>query len=408
MRPFAPGLHFVDSHSQQDTQNCSAFTFQIKPDVCVYSKSPHSGAPPKGCDASKLDIHIEFKWDAGHDPFCTPYSMPPSSAQCFLRDTNKANDTLGQITAYTAAQVGSQYRTHAFSVLIVRDTARIIRWDREGAVVTTPINYNSDLSLAEFFSRYAKAPPELRGVDTTVSSASKVEAKSARAALKLPGSRRMLKTSVRNTGGDGTRTLIIPAPIALAMAPIGRGTRACPAYDPVKQCVVFFKDSWRINFSGIHPEGETYAKLNAANVGNVATCLACGDVPCWPEQETQTKKLSFCDWACHVSIPIIPHTHYRLVLDLVGNKLTEFTSSRELVQAVRDALVGESIKTLDHDERFNVPCTAHQRAFELGILHRDISAGNIVIVFGRGILIDWDLAKEVSQLGPRQTTRTVC
>ncbi|KAF9222731.1 hypothetical protein BS17DRAFT_657766, partial [Gyrodon lividus] len=84
---------------------------------------------------------------------------------------------------------------------------------------------------------------------------------------------------------------------------------------------------------------------------------------------------------------IRPHTHYRLVLDLVGNKLTEFTS-RELVQAVRDALV------------------AHQRAFELGILHRDISAGNIVIVFGRGILIDWDLAKEVSQLGPRQTTRT--
>ncbi|KIJ67273.1 hypothetical protein HYDPIDRAFT_84142, partial [Hydnomerulius pinastri MD-312] len=40
------------------------------------------------------------------------------------------------------------------------------------------------------------------------------------------------------------------------------------------------------------------------------------------------------------------------------------------------------------------------------VLHHDVSAGNVVIHLGVGILIDWDLAKLVDTSGPRQTTRT--
>jgi serine/threonine protein kinase len=32
-------------------------------------------------------------------------------------------------------------------------------------------------------------------------------------------------------------------------------------------------------------------------------------------------------------------------------------------------------------------------AYNAGILHRDISAGNIIIYNGGGLLIDWDLSK---------------
>lgn len=59
-------------------------------------------------------------------------------------------------------------------------------------------------------------------------------------------------------------------------------------------------------------------------------------------------------------------------------------------------------------EHHNPHFTAHQSAFKLGILHRDISAGNIIIVCGRGVLIDWDLSKSLHQVRPRQITRTVC
>jgi RIO-like serine/threonine protein kinase len=55
----------------------------------------------------------------------------------------------------------------------------------------------------------------------------------------------------------------------------------------------------------------------------------------------------------------------------------------------------------------------HKDAYAAGILHRDISAGNIVIdSAGKGWLIDWDMSKARSELEdtevPRRATRTVC
>jgi tRNA A-37 threonylcarbamoyl transferase component Bud32 len=52
---------------------------------------------------------------------------------------------------------------------------------------------------------------------------------------------------------------------------------------------------------------------------------------------------------------------------------------------------------------------AHKDAYEVAkILHRDLSVKNIIIFRGKGILIDWDLAKVLTIQGPRQVTRTVC
>ncbi|KAG1765581.1 hypothetical protein EDD22DRAFT_765760, partial [Suillus occidentalis] len=70
------------------------------------------------------------------------------------------------------------------------------------------------------------------------------------------------------------------------------------------------------------------------------------------------------------------HIHYRLALNLVGKPLTQFESSREVVQAVRDALIA-------HDDACN----------KAGVLHQDLSVGNHGVI---GILIDWNLAKLIS------------
>ena len=53
---------------------------------------------------------------------------------------------------------------------------------------------------------------------------------------------------------------------------------------------------------------------------------------------------------------------------------------------------------------------AHKGAYDAGILHRDISVGNIIIDSnGKGWLIDWDLSKPLSASCeiPRNATRTV-
>ncbi|KAI6021754.1 hypothetical protein BKA83DRAFT_4003553, partial [Pisolithus microcarpus] len=41
-----------------------------------------------------------------------------------------------------------------------------------------------------------------------------------------------------------------------------------------------------------------------------------------------------------------------------------------------------------------------------GILHHNLSPGNIIIYLSWGLLIDWDLSKLVDIVGPRQLTCT--
>lgn len=125
--------------------------------------------------------------------------------------------------------------------------------------------------------------------------------------------------------------------------PASRATCTSPAYDPAGDRLVFFKDSWRISIPDMQPEGDIYLKLKASRVKHVPVCLACGDVDSWVEQKAQTARHLDSPWACRQDVKIVSHTHYRLVLDLVGKPLSAFSSSKELVQAVHDAMIGRVV-----------------------------------------------------------------
>ncbi|TFK93806.1 hypothetical protein K466DRAFT_510969 [Polyporus arcularius HHB13444] len=78
-------------------------------------------------------------------------------------------------------------------------------------------------------------------------------------------------------------------------------------------------------------------------------------------------------------------SHMRIVVEQVGRPLTDFKDTKELVRAMRDAIIG------------------HKLAYELaGVLHRDVSVGNILIVDDStsceytGFLHDFDY----SSMGP--------
>ncbi|KAI6043157.1 hypothetical protein EDC04DRAFT_2891160 [Pisolithus marmoratus] len=71
IKPFAPELHFIDSHAQGDKKN--RYDFEIKADVSVYHESL-DGPIPEGCNISNLDMHIKFKWHRFDNPFLAPSS----------------------------------------------------------------------------------------------------------------------------------------------------------------------------------------------------------------------------------------------------------------------------------------------------------------------------------------------
>ncbi|EPS97689.1 hypothetical protein FOMPIDRAFT_1081812, partial [Fomitopsis schrenkii] len=67
----------------------------------------------------------------------------------------------------------------------------------------------------------------------------------------------------------------------------------------------------------------------------------------------------------------------RLVMKTVGRPLSSFKSTKEMVTAIRDAIIG------------------HKLAFLAGLIHRDLSDGNVMIHDGdlfSGFLLDLDYA----------------
>ncbi|KAI6095060.1 hypothetical protein F5141DRAFT_1013963, partial [Pisolithus sp. B1] len=235
--------------------------------------------------------------------------------------------------------------------------------------------------LAKFFLHYSQAPPELHGIDTTVTKVSATEAHKARGQLGLKLTVHMLKTSIPHNS-SAPLLLIFPAPTLQGYPPVSHTTRVCAAYEWHSCKKVFLKDSWQINLHSILSEGEMYRRLNGAGICNVPTCLAYGDVLCMEEQKTQTMRFLG-------ETVLIAHTHHWLVLDAIRYMSTAFGSTCELVSEIHDALIAHS-DTLK----------------KAGILHHDLSPSNIIIYLSQGLLINWDLLKLVDILMSMQIQGT--
>jgi hypothetical protein len=134
-----------------------------------------SGAADEKTNSAMAEIFTEFKWFTTDDPFCSPITSQHKNLTCgqqhitFVNDSNAVRDTLGQITSYAAVQFSAQFRTHIYSVLIVRNTARILQWDRSGTIMMEAFDYDQSPYLVEFFWQYSAAPAAMCGKDETVS-----------------------------------------------------------------------------------------------------------------------------------------------------------------------------------------------------------------------------------------------
>ena len=274
----------------------------------------------------EAEILHECKYSPSDDPF---NDEDPS----FERDTEKACDTLGQITLYATAHMAAQFRTHIFSLLILPKYARLLRWDRAGVVVTEEIPIDgSESALVEFYWRYSHATPDVRGHDTTVERVlNGVEAEAARQKLNTKVGEKLFRLKLGENG------YIVGKPTYMgASSPTGRSTRAFTAFCERNKKLVFLKDTWRVIISGQLPEHEIYEKLHENNVRNIAQLIKGADIL---DHKTIT----------HEATEIFPNKdfltirkfrHYRLALKDVGHDLRSFSSVKQLVKVIRDATIG--------------------------------------------------------------------
>ncbi|GJJ12210.1 hypothetical protein Clacol_006451 [Clathrus columnatus] len=315
-------------------------------------------------------------------------SSKPDQKQ-FEADINRLSaqgrDTLGQITTYTVAQKAAQFRKHIFSLLIFKGYGRILFWDWSGIIVTERFRLTNDY-FAEFFWRYNKAKGGQRGHDETIGILNAQERNAVSKLGLFDKGARLVKILVGQ--GNTALSYVVEQPNFMGgISPFGRSTRGFIAYslreiidfkgsDPVWQPKRFYlKDTWRIVHR--HPEHEFYDKLHA--VKYVATYCQASDVP---NHETTIQRIyQEASGALGSPNKIRHFQHYRIVLSEVGTQLTTFRSTRELVSVIHQAL------------------QAHQNAYDAGVLHRDISVGNIIIRESESggereaLLIDWDMAK---------------
>ncbi|KAH7921106.1 hypothetical protein BV22DRAFT_1198444 [Leucogyrophana mollusca] len=401
--PCTEGLEVVNTGNRPDT-DIEIGGYHLKPDITIYDGSCKG---QKKTDFKRLEMWIEVKPTESYDAFEDPdeeelQNREGEALASYLRgwkfesDTADGIRTRGQLTAYGLAQLGSQFRTFAFSVFICGKYARLLRWDRAGVTVTRRFDYTAQPELLlGFFWRFRNAKPEHRGIDLSVTPASDAECKLARRALLLRPDAECFRYEVPED--DHSKQVrepyvyVGPRPPFPSFSLIGRATRTLPVYDPLKNNVVYLKDTWRIDHPEIGKEGDIYHQLHHHHVPHVAPFERGNDVR-GGVHRTVTQVLAEEPWVCGPrTSSLTAHIHYRMALGVVGRELTTFKSTCELVTALADAV------------------EAHKHAYEdAGILHRDISVGNIILKNDGtgGLLIDWDLCKPLNKESRRRHDRT--
>ena len=64
--------------------------------------------------------------------------------------------------------MGAQYRTHLFTVLILKEYARLIQCDHGSALVMVPIYFDTESYLLDFLIHFNNLTPAARSCDLTV------------------------------------------------------------------------------------------------------------------------------------------------------------------------------------------------------------------------------------------------
>lgn len=354
-----PGYKFVLAQNKPDKDDIT----KQKVDACVFAEEEAPGDDRPHW--AKQRMWVEWKRENEVDDPLDDKS-PNFEATSLRRQENR-----GQIISYAAKVFESQHRMFLFTIMILRDHARIFRWDRSGAVVTEKFDYRKyPRYLGEFLRRFSLLSPEQQGIDPTAFIVEKgtdeYDLMTYMAKKQLAMSdyiRQYFKTSLdgectrwklsveedmqetsdscqKTTKRKRIRYFLVGDPHFKAPGMAGRGTRGYVAIDCESKEFVYLKDTWRVNHTGIQKEGDVVRHLNDKSVENVPTLICHGDVG---EQRTISQDIWRVNNKYAVQNPLKSHRHYRLVTKEVGRPLSDFRDGRELVLFIYHCLTGEEI-----------------------------------------------------------------
>ncbi|KAI0736601.1 hypothetical protein C8Q72DRAFT_768809 [Fomitopsis betulina] len=412
------------------------------PDVTVYPVTAEAGRAytiqRKGTEQDRkneFEARVAWSWarlciEAKSKDAASP---APSLVPSFLRvHTDGGMHTMAQISRYAAKIMRRQFLAYCFTIFVCRNYAWLMRWDRAGLVISEPFDFLQQPQLLHtFFYRFACMTDVERGCDPTVKPATKDEIERMRAfttfdtdwhrakfQASLEEGRIMkilvpaadiitpeeLEAGKKNERTDTSvpkpplREFLVGKPHFMGNSPTGSGTKGFIAYDVTENRLVFLKDCWRPEAETYHPEGEVYLHLHSHNVDFIATPVAAGDVV---DDEAGIHT------TCADTLLNTPRRHYRLILKEVAMPLEEYDNSYELVDTVLcgNRYVCRSVRDAVSSL---IDCLAHQQAWQAEVLHRDVSAFNIMIYRykdpvdnvwkHKGLLVDWGLCKFAHEL----------
>ncbi|KAI0089841.1 hypothetical protein BDY19DRAFT_905574 [Irpex rosettiformis] len=297
---------------------------------------------------------------------------------------------LNQQISYASQIMSLQHRSHVFSISTIGNYARLIRWDRTGASVSSRFNYVQadqdeinllDGAVKEHLRKF-RYPAHL---DVEISRT-------------VDGSYPAYKVRVVDQATKEESEYIVCRPFVDDSDLCGRATRGYLAWGVNQQKLVFLKDAWRAEgVDGTLSEAEAYTILRGLNLESLTPLLpviyASGDVylsdgtpQCTLTQDLADPRYQSSQYTGEW---LGKHTRHRVVQE-IALPLRMVRNAKDLLKAIRNTL--EVIK-LVHKE-------GH-------ILHRDISLGNIMLNTDfEGILNDWDLAIHTDEAKKGSSSRT--
>ncbi|KAG7087865.1 hypothetical protein E1B28_013803 [Marasmius oreades] len=390
LKDYCPNLELEKAVDTPETVLWNNNSVNIKPNIIAYDSTYHSPKATRRADLSLAEILFEIgikRNGVALDPFAKPDTGSSNSDE--VNDILKL--ALDQISSHVGAVFASQFRTHCFTVVILGEYVRLVRWDRGGATFTDKFHLWEEPFLLDFLWRYNSADGEPRGNDPSVVALNEKDpvgerrASGAKEILGMEEKEKVYEFRIDDEATKerhvfyGGKVVMKPQP-----TPTGRATRGIlvttsDALDLVGSIadwsghIHYMKETWRFSLDTVEPEWRIYQRLKDANVPHVPTILASGDaVGKWQSTVTGTVGPTTDGH------DIWRHYHCFVVMKEVGRPLTDFKLHKELVGAMRDAL------------------KAHQAAYErANVIHRDVSVGNILIYGQGGLLIDWEFCKVV-------------
>ncbi|EED84109.1 predicted protein [Postia placenta Mad-698-R] len=335
--------------------------------------------------------------------------------------------TLTRIAHHAQNIFVAQNRLFVFVVGIFGSSARIFRFDHAAAVVSEAFDYTERLDiLREFLWRFVyplSTTSSVAGADPSIQIPEEVDIYRAQKLLDKSGKPPLSQAeqkmcrwiTVRDTNGDLLRFFAF----RLLYTNPSMFSRASCVWEAFKDGektgkTYVIKDAWRqlwfpaeTDFYDVLHEGVDGVRhgsrsADAYDHANIDPCLlglaqdyigvdlgrreylrynaGCDSTRCVQFAKYPNTSRKSCTDACvphrslltghctissaRLGVPLnseLERSHMRLVLKTVGRPISHFTRTYQLIEAFRDAIMG------------------HQRAYEAGIIHRDISEGNVLL-----------------------------